>query len=252
MPAATSIQLYTLRDACAHDFRAVLRRLGEIGFVGVETAGLNGLTGDEVRATLDECGLVASSAHVNLAAPDEFARALDEHAALGCSTVVVPVLPPKWFADRDAIKKGADALNRAHEQTRERGLRLGYHNHFWELPPVDERPALLHLFDAVDPEIVAEVDVYWTRVGGVDPVALLGELGARAAFLHVKDGPAETPEQNMVAVGDGAIDVPGVIAAAPGAQWHIVELDRCDTDMLAAVERSYQYLVGNGLSRGRR
>src|SRR5690348_5641163 len=115
MPAATSIELYTLRDACAHDFRAVLRRLGEIGFVGVETAGLNGLTGDEVRATLDEWGLVASSAHVNLAAPDEFARALEEHAALGCSTVVVPVLPPKWFADRDAIKKGADALNRAHE-----------------------------------------------------------------------------------------------------------------------------------------
>jgi hypothetical protein len=30
-----------------------------------------------------------------------------------------------------------------------------------------------------------------------------------------------------------------------------VELDRCDTDMFEAVERSYDYLVGNGLSTGR-
>jgi sugar phosphate isomerase/epimerase len=252
MAAPTSIQLYTLRDACARDFRAVLRRLGEIGYVGVETAGLHGLTATEVRATLDECGLVASSAHVNLAAPDDFSRALDEHAALGCSTVVVPVLPPKSFAGRDAIRKGADALDRANEQARERGLRLAYHNHFWELPPVDDRPALLHLFDALDPSIVAEVDISWARVGGVDPAALLRELGPRAALLHVKDGPAEQPEQNMVAVGDGAIDVRGAIEAAPAAQWHIVELDRCDTDMFDAVARSYQYLVGSGLSRGRR
>jgi sugar phosphate isomerase/epimerase len=205
-----------------------------------------------MRATLDDCGLVASSAHVNLAASDEFARALDEHAPLGCATVVVPVLPPKSFTDRDAIARGADALNRANDQARERGLTLAYHNHFWELPLVDDRPALLQLFDAVDPSIVAEVDVYWARVGGVDPATLLRELGARVGFLHVKDGPAEKPEQNMVAVGDGAIDVPGVIAAAPDVPWHVVELDRCDTDMFDAVERSYQYLVGNGLSRGRR
>ena len=252
MTAATSVQLYSLRDECAVDFRAVLRRLGEIGFVGVETAGLNGLSGDEVRQTLDDAGLVASSAHVNLAPADDFARALDEHAALGCSTVVVPVLAPKAFADLDAIRRGADHLNRAHEVARERGLTLAYHNHYWEFPDIDGRPGLLHLFDAVDPAIVAEVDVYWARVGGVDPAALLRELGTRAALLHVKDGPAESAEQNMVAVGDGAIDVPGVVAAAPDAAWHIVELDRCDTDMFDAVERSYGYLVGQGLSRGRR
>jgi len=251
MAAATSVQLYSLREQCAVDFRAVLRRLGEIGFVGVETAGFHGLTGAEVRATLDDAGLVASSAHINLAADDDFARALDEHAALGCSIVVVPVLAPKSFADLDAIRRGAEHLNRVHALARQRDLTLAYHNHFWEFPIIDGRPGLLHLFDLVDPTIVAEVDVYWARVGGVDPAALLRELGTRAALLHVKDGPAENPEQNMVAVGDGAIDVPGAVAAAPEAAWHIVELDRCDTDMFDAVERSYHYLVDRGLSRGR-
>jgi sugar phosphate isomerase/epimerase len=252
MVADVSIQLYSLRAESAVDFRAVLARLGEIGFVGVETADFHGLTGAEVRAALDDAGLVASSAHVGMAKPAEFEAALDIHRALGCDTVVVPMLAPKLFADLDGIRVGAERLNVANESARTRGLTLGYHNHFWELESViDDRPALLHLFDQLDPSVVAEVDVYWAKVGGVDPVQLLTELGDRPTLLHVKDGPGDDPHAAMVAVGDGVIDVPGVLAAAPGARWHIIELDRCDTDMFEAVERSYHYLVDNQLSRGR-
>jgi sugar phosphate isomerase/epimerase len=250
--AGTSIQLYTLREACAADFRAVLGRLGAIGFVGVETAGFHGLTGPEVRRTLDDAGLKASSAHVGWAKADEYEAALDEHQELGCDTVVIPALAPKSFADLDAIRAAADLINASNERVRARGLTLGYHNHYWELQSViDDRPALLHLFDHVDDTVVAEVDVYWAQVGGIDPTQLVSELGERAALLHVKDGPAGDPSQAMVAVGDGAVDVRAVIAAAPAARWHIVELDRCDTDMFDAVERSYHYLVENRLSQGR-
>ena len=181
MTADTSIQLYTLRDAAAADFRAVLMRLGAIGYVGVELAGFNGLTPSELRGALDDAGLTLSSAHVDLAKPDEFEAALDEHQALGCDTVVVPMLPPKGFADLDAIRIAADRLNAANERARARGLDLGYHNHFWELPLVDDRPALLHLFDLVDDTVFAEVDIYWARVGGVDPA----ELVARARCARV-------------------------------------------------------------------
>jgi sugar phosphate isomerase/epimerase len=252
MTAGVSIQLYTLREECAVDFRAVLARLGSIGFVGVETAGFNGLTPAEVRTTLDDAGLVASSAHVGMAKPDAFEAALDEHQPLGCDTVVIPALAPQSFADLDGIRKAADLINATNQLARARGLTLGYHNHFWELQSViDDRPALLHFFDLVEPSVIAEVDVYWARVGGVDPAALLDELGDRATLLHVKDGPAADPAQAMVAVGDGAIDIPAVLAAGGAARWHIIELDRCDTDMFEAVERSYHYLVDHDLSQGR-
>jgi sugar phosphate isomerase/epimerase len=115
----------------------------------------------------------------------------------------------------------------------------------------DDRPALLHLFEQLAPEVVAEVDVYWAQVGGSDPADIVAALGARVALLHVKDGPADEPPSPMVAVGDGVVDVPGVLAAAPTASWHVVELDRCATDMFQAVERSYDYLVGGGYSSGR-
>src|SRR5436305_404348 len=60
MTADVSVQLYSLREEAVLDFRAVLERLGRIGFVGVETAGFHGLTAAEVRRTLDDAGLVAS------------------------------------------------------------------------------------------------------------------------------------------------------------------------------------------------
>jgi sugar phosphate isomerase/epimerase len=128
---------------------------------------------------------------------------------------------------------------------------FGYHNHFWELTEVEGRSALLHLFDTADPSVFAEVDIYWAQVGGADPAALVAELADRVGLLHVKDGPAAEPRQSMTAVGDGAVDIAGVLAAAPSARWHIVELDRCDTNMADAVAKSCEYLVGNGLSQGR-
>jgi hypothetical protein len=56
----------------------------------------------------------------------------------------------------------------------------------------------------------------------------------------------------MTAVGDGVMDFHAIVEAGkPHTQWLIVELDRCATDMLEAVDRSLAYLVNQGLGRGR-
>jgi sugar phosphate isomerase/epimerase len=250
--APISVQLYTLRKQTASDFPAVLTRLGEKGYVGVELAGFGDLTAEQLRGALDDAGLMVSSAHVGFQGEPEFAAALDAHASLGCETVVIPMLGPDSFTDPDAVRAAADGVNALNAVARQRGMTLGYHNHFWELTKMpDGRTALLHLFDHLAPTVFAEVDIYWAQVGGSDPKELVAELGSRVGLLHVKDGPADEPPSPMVAVGDGVVDVRGVLEASPSAQWHIVELDRCATDMFEAVERSYDYLVGTGLSRGR-
>ena len=251
-PPPISVQLYSLREEVAHDFPAVLARLGAKGYPGVELAGFGGLTETELARALADANLVVSSAHVGFGTPDEFAAALDAHQPLGCDTVVIPSLPAEQFADLDGVRAAAETINIAHGLARARGMSLGYHNHWWELTPMpDGRPALLHLFDQVEPEVFAEVDIYWAQMGGFDPKAIVGTLGSRVGLLHVKDGPADAKRNPMVAVGDGVIDIPGVLAWSRSARWHIVELDRCATDMFEAVERSYDYLVGNGYSRGR-
>ena len=251
-PAPISVQLYSLRDQVEADFPSVLTRLGAKGYVGVELVGFGGLTPQDLRRALDGAGLVVSSAHVGFQDDNEFAATLDAHQPLGCDTVVIPALSHKVFDDPDTLRATADRVNALDELARGRGMTLGYHNHWWEFTAMaDGRPALLRLFDHLAPTVFAEVDIYWAQVGGADPKDLVTELGSRVGLLHVKDGPADEPPSPMVAVGDGAVDVKGVLGASPSARWHIVELDRCATDMFEAVERSYDYLVGTGLSRGR-
>ena len=55
----------------------------------------------------------------------------------------------------------------------------------------------------------------------------------------------------MVAVGDGEMDFSQIVEASHGtSDWLIVELDRCETDIMEAVEKSYNYLVKHDLARG--
>jgi len=248
-----SVQLYSLRNEAAAGFEPVLRRLGDIGFVGVELAGFHDLTPKQYAAIVEESGLVTSSAHLTDLTPDGFNAALDDVQEVGCNVAVCAFMPPERFADMDAVKASADALNKANAIAKGRGVSLGYHNHWWELSTVlDGRTAWSALIDHLDPTVFAELDMYWATLGGADPRQVIADLGDRLWVLHVKDGPCDAPESPMVAVGSGTLDIPAILASAPTVKWHVVELDRCATDMYAAIADSYAYLVGGGFSQGRK
>jgi sugar phosphate isomerase/epimerase len=142
----------------------------------------------------------------------------------------------------------AAELNGMAARLADEGLRLGYHNHDHELAPLpDGTPALEALAAQLDPVVLLEVDTYWAAVAGQDVPALLGRLGERVGYLHVKDGPV-TRDDPMTAVGTGRMPVAEILAAAPAA-WHVVELDRCATDMMTAVGDSLAWLAAQGLAQ---
>ena len=233
------VQLYSVRDHLAADREAAVRRIAELGYQAVEW--FNPTTDPAgFRALTDRYGLTMWSTHAPLL--DDTAAILDAATAVGTDTVVVPWLDPERFADRAAVEQTAQRLNTAATRAAERGIAVGYHNHWFEPEQqVDGRPALEVLADALDDDVFLEVDVYWATVGGLDVPALLTRLGERVRYLHVKDGPASSPEAAMTAVGAGTLDIPAILAAAPQAR-RIVELDRCDTDMFAALADSVAYL----------
>ncbi|MEP7204416.1 MAG: hypothetical protein ABI894_17520, partial [Ilumatobacteraceae bacterium] len=113
-----SVQLYSLRNEAATDFEGVLRRLGDVGFVGVELAGFHDLTPKQFAAIVDESGLTVSSAHVNDLSPDGINAALDDLQETGCDVAVCAFLPPERFADLASVQRSADALNEANELAR--------------------------------------------------------------------------------------------------------------------------------------
>jgi len=252
MPCPISIQLYTLREAASSDLPGVIERLGRIGFAGVEVASLHDLPAVEFRKRVEDAGMKITAAHVTPPVGDAARAILDEQETLGVRDLVVAFQPPDRFQDEAGIQGVADLLNEANANARERGMRIGYHNHFWELERrLGDVSALTALFDRVDETVFAEIDTYWARVGGEDPSALVRSLGTRARLLHVKDGPADAPRSPMTAVGSGVLDFPRILASNDAIEWHIVELDACATDMFEAVEQSYRYLTEAGLSTGR-
>ncbi|MBT5833050.1 MAG: sugar phosphate isomerase/epimerase, partial [Candidatus Latescibacteria bacterium] len=89
----------------------------------------------------------------------------------------------------------------------------------------------------------------WVQTAGPDPVGVIAELGARAPLIHVKDGPC-TREADMQALGEGVTDFQSIIGVGGHVDWWIVELDRCATDMMEAVEKSYTYMISNGFAAG--
>jgi sugar phosphate isomerase/epimerase len=228
------------------DPRAVVTRIAEIGYGAVEPYDvLTDPTG--FRALTDELGLKVSSAHAPVLG-DQADAVLDAANTLGTDTVIVPHLDPTRWADADGIASIAADLNAAAAKAASRGIRIGYHNHWFELEAkVDGKHGLEVLAEQLDPTVVLEVDTYWAQVGGADVPALLKRLGDRVRYLHVKDGPATNKDDAMTAVGGGVMPVGEILAANPAVEWHVVELDRCDTDMVQALADSYTYLTTAGV-----
>ena len=97
-----------------------------------------------------------------------------------------------------------------------------------------------------------EIDSYWAaNFGQCNPAAEITRVNRRVPLIHVKDGPL-VKGLSHVAVGDGKMDIPALFAAADPdtLEWAVVELDQCDTDMMTAVTRSYNYLTSNNLAHG--
>lgn len=250
MSAPIALQLYTVRDALAQDFASTVKQVARIGYAGVETAGFPGTTPGEARKVFDDLGLTVSSVHSALPVGERKNEILDLMAELGCTRLVSGYLEPKYYQTLDQIKRTCALVNEANSVANENGLTLGIHNHWWEYEPVEGHFPYQVLLEYLDPAVFFQIDTYWVKTAGPDPIKVIKEMGRRAPLLHIKDGPAVKNEP-QVAVGDGIMDIHGIVAAAGDAvEWMIVELDECATDMMAAVERSYHYLVGQGLARG--
>ena len=251
MAAPIAIQLYTVREALAQNFKAVVTRIAEMGYVGVETDRFPGLSLIEASDLFADLGLEVCSVHTQLPLGKQKNQVIELAHELEVNRVVTST-PREAFESMDALKRLCDRWNQAGQIAAENDLELGLHNHWWEFGDVEGRSGFDILVEELDEDIFFQVDTYWVNTGGGDSVQVVEELGERAPLLHIKDGPCDA-EKDMQAIGEGKMDFPPIIEASHGTcDWLIVELDRCETDMMEAVEKSYQYLVGNELARGAR
>ena len=250
MSTPIALQLYTIRDLLDQDFEGTIRKVADMGYVGVETANMFGGSPALAAKLFAELGLVVSGAHDALPIGDKKQEVIDTMGALNCKRLILPGQPPEKYTSLDGIKSVCNSLNEGAAVAKANGFRVGYHNHWFEYQLLGDRLAIDVMLEYLNPDVFLEVDVYWVQTAGQNPAEVVRRLGSRAPLLHVKDGPCQL-DAPMTALGEGAVDIPGVVAAgARSTEWIIVELDECATDMLEAVRKSYGYLINKGLARG--
>jgi len=278
MKPVISVQLHSIFEQCADDLDGALAQLADAGYEYVEPALWTGTpqdivdtrlafiesvigdriqkvikvattSGAELKEALDRHGLKVSASHVALPEGHAAEQIFDEQELLGNRLLVANVGFEK-LDDRDTIRRLAERYNAAAEAARPRGMRIGYHNHFEEVEPVfDGQSGMEFFFDQLEPDLFAQVDAYWSFVGGRDPADLIRSLGERVINVHVKDGngpfgdSATALGEPGTALGQGIVDIAAVLDAATHAECLTVELELMGEETFSALAESREYLL---------
>lgn len=260
------LQLYTVRDAADADFVGTVKKVKEIGYDGIELAGLHGKTAAEVKAILDETGLVAESAHVSyqeLMADME--GTIAAYKTIGCKYIAIPYMVDEDRPGNPGFAGVVENIKKIGEECKKQGIILTYHNHDFEFVRVENgQYGLDYLYSNVPSDLLqTELDTCWVRVAGEDPVEYIKKYSGRCPVVHLKDfvggksenmyeligideKKAETvSEFAFRPVGSGVQDFKAITAAAVecGAEWLVVEQDNTyEIPSVEAAKISREYL----------
>ncbi|MFD0672680.1 sugar phosphate isomerase/epimerase family protein [Cohnella sp. GCM10027633] len=240
-----AVQLYTLRKECEQDLPATLRRLGEMGWAGVETAGLHGHSAEEIAEVLKESGLKTAGMHVSVERLRSDAKGImTEARLLGTNRLICPSVPHEW-RDEQGYVRLREELNAAARELGAEGFTVGFHNHAFEFDTnVDGQDALSYLLEPVpDNAVLAEIDVYWLTKAGYDPASFIAPYGGRMPTMHLKDM-TDDDRRTYAEIGAGIIDFEPLLlwGEKNGVEWYVVEQDLCEGDALDSVRISLSNL----------
>lgn len=250
------LQLYSLRDDIGNvGIEKVLEAVAKMGYDHVEAANYNdgkfyNLTATEFKNLLDGFGLKFTSSHLGRAISDDhdadskwWQTAVEAHSALGAKYMVMPWAPIGGEnATIDNLKRYGEYFTGIGQLTATASIQFGYHNHDHEFKTkvnVDgvEVPIYDLLLEYTSANhVIFQNDVYWTQVGGYNPVDYLKKYPTRIKLLHIKD--------EKTIGKSGTMDFKSIFeqANANGIKDWYVEVEQYDTTPQQDVQESYNYL----------
>ena len=264
------LQLYSVRNEMEKDFEGTLKKVAEMGYEGVEFAGLFDKSASEIKALLEKYSLTAVSAHVPLAEMlEDMDKVIKTYKEIGCKFIAIPYVDEKYRPGTADYPETLEKIASLGKKAAENGLTLLYHNHDFEFVKIDGAYGLDVMYSTVPAEYLqTELDTCWVNVGGENPADYIRKYSGRAPLVHLKDfvgsksenmyeligdDKAKAEAQNTFGlryVGQGKQDFPAIIKAAEesGSEWLIVEQDSPSPDMtpLECAEKSREYLKSIG------
>ncbi|NLO05215.1 MAG: sugar phosphate isomerase/epimerase [candidate division WS1 bacterium] len=234
-----ALQLYSVREEMAKDFKGTLRRVADMGYEGVEFAGLFDNDPEEVGDLCEQLGLGIAGAHVQINQIQEFElqATMATMIALGNDFIVVPWLPEEYRDSVEAWKRTANVFSASVEKVTQQDLELGYHNHKEEFMPLEGEIPWDVFMENTRLEVFGQLDVGHCLRAGQDPLLYLQKYPGRYLTVHVKDF---DPDNENALVGEGIADWEAIFAACEdvaGTEWYIIEQEEYPVPPMESVRK---------------
>ncbi len=272
MALPVAVQIYSVREDAEKNLAETLRKIKEMGYSGVEFAGLYGLSPDYIKGLLDAFELVPVSAHIPL---DEMIadphKTFSDYAKIGCKFAAVPYVTEERRPGAEKFRETIKTIAELGKIAKEFGIQLLYHNHDFEFTKVDGEYGLDILYKEVPAEYLqTELDTCWVNIGGEVPADYIMKYSGRAPVVHLKDFHIEgkLPKHLYALIGldeeendepssfefrpsgHGMQNMPAILEAAvnAGAKWVVVEQDEPSMGIsrMESIKTSREYLKSLG------
>jgi len=223
------LQLWSVKQSLYKDTMGVLKQIASNGYKNIE--GFEGELGlfwgmkhTELKKVMDDLGMNFISSHCEIS--EDFESKVAQASEIGMKYLICPHIGAQPTIDH--YKKFADKFNLCGEIAKKYGIRFAYHNHEYSFVPMNGIVPQDILMKNTDPAMVDfEMDLYWTRVAGINPIAYMDQFPNRFKLVHVKDFvKVNTPEgHESCVIGKGTIDYKILLpeVAKRGVQHMIVE-----------------------------
>jgi sugar phosphate isomerase/epimerase len=189
------LQMGSMRKMFSEGMPATLARIKELGITELEGGFGRGVDHETFKKLLQENGLkiVATGGSFDrISNKDSIQKVMANAKELGAQFIVCYWIPHSGddftFAD---MKKAVEVFNTAGKTLKENGLALTYHPHGYEFREYEgggKSTLFEYMMDNTNPEYINfQMDVFWIKNPGQDPVALLKKYPTRWKMLHLKD-----------------------------------------------------------------
>jgi sugar phosphate isomerase/epimerase len=282
------VQLFTIPKLVENDLPGTLQWLGKIGYreveffgpyafsapevikrwetisaqLGIKKNAFYGYSVNEVKGFCKDANLKTPSVHLDIITMRKnMGPAMEALANLGARYVAIPALIyPEERVTLDDYKKLADEFNLLGEKMNTYGLTFVYHNHGYEHAIKDGKCPMDILLTRTDSKYVKfELDIFWMKAAGAEPIDYLKRYPGKYKLMHVKDalepvrfsGDGGTSDQwmqlfpKMADPGRGVFDIRSIVTQArqSGVDHFFLERDLAP-DPEKTLKDSYRYLSG--------
>jgi sugar phosphate isomerase/epimerase len=230
------LQLYSLRNEFKKDVPGTLAKIKEWKITLIEGGGSYGLPMEEYKNLLKQNNLTMASVGAGFEELEKDPqKVVDNAKAFGAKYVMCAWVPHKeGNFTMEEINRAINVFNSAGKVLADNGIKLCYHPHGYEFRPYENGTMFDYIVQKTDPRYVNfEMDVFWVKHPGQDPVALLKKYPNRFLMLHLKDREPGTkgnqegraPDETNVVLGKGDVGIETIMKQAKkiGIKYYFIE-----------------------------